>query len=242
MRLRRAHERLRAASKDLQALIATSPIRGRWEPTAAPAGILQAVRAELSQAYAALSAHQSELLGWTERDDDWPGAGAPIEAVEVLEDERVIAFSFADLMRYHGSGSPGGVAHAFKVMQRGFPLLEAGSAPQRREISIATSFGGPGARDGFEAVTRAVTSGRYTVDPALARPELGAARERFVFRLASRGSEVTLSLRDGQVSDEFAALTQRERSSEDDARLDVLKAEMAHRLMARGASDVYDVT
>jgi hypothetical protein len=56
---------------------------------------------------------------------------------------------------------------------------------------VRTAFGGPGARDGAELVTRAVSDGRYVVDPALARPHRGLARERFVFELAYRGAAVT---------------------------------------------------
>ena len=71
---------------------------------------------------------------------------------------------------------------------------------------MATAFGGPGARDAFELVTRAVTDGRYRVDTALARPERGWTRERFVFHLRYRGREVVLGVREGFVSEEFLTL------------------------------------
>ncbi|MGI8904689.1 MAG: hypothetical protein ACR2IP_13795 [Solirubrobacteraceae bacterium] len=64
VRLRRAHERLRTASQDLQSLVATDPIKGRWKPEQAPAEILEAAREELRSAYAALTACQAEILGW----------------------------------------------------------------------------------------------------------------------------------------------------------------------------------
>jgi hypothetical protein len=101
--------------------------------------------------------------------------------IEVQELGQTIAYSFEDLMRYHGPGSPGGVAQSFKVMERAFAVLSPDAPPQRREIAIRTSFGGPGARDGFEAVTRAVTGERFAVDASLARPQLGRERERFIF-------------------------------------------------------------
>jgi hypothetical protein len=63
-RLRRAHEHLRTASQELQALIATEPIRNRWEPEPAPPEILMAARAELSRCYEELEACHRELLGW----------------------------------------------------------------------------------------------------------------------------------------------------------------------------------
>ena len=46
-------------------------------------------------------------------------------------------------------------------------------------------------------MTRAVSDGRYEVDPSLARPELGRPRERFVFELRYRDRTVTLVLREG---------------------------------------------
>ena len=162
--------------------------------------------------------------------------------IEVRERGRTIAFSFEDMMKYHGPGSPGGVAHAYKVMERAFPLLAPAGPPQRREIAVRTAFGGPGARDGFEAVTRAVTGDRYEVDAALERPQRGRLLERFVFEVGYGERRVTLLLRDGYVTHEFLDLARKEgRSDEEEARLDALKAEMAQRVMAAAAADVYDV-
>lgn len=161
--------------------------------------------------------------------------------IEVVDQGRILAYTFENLMHYHGPGSPGGVAHAFKVMERVLPLLELGGLPERREIGVHTAFAGPGARDGFEMVTRAVTEGRYVVDDALARPERGPTGERFVFRLSYRGHSVTAVLREGYVGEEFIALVGKERSAEEESRLTVLKREMAQRLLASPATEVYDV-
>ncbi len=162
--------------------------------------------------------------------------------IEVSEKGQTIAFSFEDMMKYHGPGSPGGVAQAFKVMERGFAVLAPDGPPIRRDVAISTSFGGPGARDGFEAVTRAFTGERYTVDPALARPELGRERERFVFVLTCGERTVTLVVRDGIIDPEFIDLVRTEgRTEEQKERLEVLKAELADRTMGAAADDVYDI-
>jgi hypothetical protein len=161
--------------------------------------------------------------------------------LEVVEDGHPITYRFDDLMKYHGPGSPGGVAHAYKVMERALPLLEPTGPVERREVSIETSFGGPGARDAFEMVLRTRTEDRYVVDPALARPERGPTLERYVFRLRYRGRTVTLVIREGFVTDEFIALSRREgRTPVEDAHLAVLKQEMADRLLSKAAVDVYD--
>lgn len=171
------------------------------------------------------------------------GERQPSTTLAVVDQGQSIEFSFDDMMRYHGPGSPGGVAHAFKILERAFALLEPDGPPERREITIETPFGGPGARDAFELVTRAVTEDRYVVDPKLARPERGRTLERFVFRLAYRDRAVTLLVRAGYVTDEFIELARKEsRTAEDDNRLAVLKREMADRVMSTPAIDVYDAT
>lgn len=160
----------------------------------------------------------------------------------VLEQGRRLSYTFEDLMAYHGGGFPGGVAHGLKVMERAFPLLSADGPPERREISVRTAFGGPGARDALEMVTRAVLEDRYVVDLALARPERGKTLERYVFAVGYRGRTVTLIIRDGIVRDEFIELARKERrSADEEAHLTELKQDMADRLLTYPAVDAYDV-
>ena len=161
--------------------------------------------------------------------------------IEVVDRGERISFSFADVMRYHGPSSPGGAAHAFKVLERALALLDPGGPCERREIVIETAFGGPGARDAFEMVTRAVTGDRFRVDSALARPERGRALEAFVFRLGYRDRSTTLTVREGFVTDEFIDLARTEhRDADQERRLDALKRDMAERVLAHPASEVYD--
>jgi hypothetical protein len=164
------------------------------------------------------------------------------ETIEVADQGQSLRFSFDDLMRYHGPGSPGGVAHAFKVLQRALSLLDPAQPVERREVAVRTAFGGPGARDAFELVTRAVTGNRYSVDASLERPERGRALERFVFELRYRGRTVTLQAREGFVSAEFIELARKDpRTGDEEALLTRLKREMAEQVMAAPAVDVYDV-
>jgi hypothetical protein len=161
-------------------------------------------------------------------------------ALKVRERGRTLGFSFADALKYHGGGSPGGAAIAFKALERALPLLDPDAPCERGEIVIETPFKGPGARDAFESITRAVTDGRYRIDPQLERPELGSARERFVFRFTYRDNSITLVLRDGFVTGEFIDLARTDnRDAEQEERLDALKRDLAERVMA--AADVFDV-
>jgi hypothetical protein len=164
-----------------------------------------------------------------------------VARLNLLDAGAPASFTFEDMLRYHGRGSPGGVAHAYKVLERALPLLSPDGPPERREIVVRTAFGGPGARDGFELVTRAVTEGRYTLDPALARPERGRTLERFVFELTYRERAVTLVAREGSVPDELIALVRTDAPTDAQrARLVELKQAMAEHVMASSAADIYD--
>ncbi len=162
--------------------------------------------------------------------------------LDVLDKGRLLSFSLDDLMKYHGPGSPGGVAQAFKILERGLALLDPDAPCERREIHVRTAFGGPGARDAFELVTRAVTGDRYVVDQSLSRPERGRTMERFVFELTYRDRSTTLIVREGIVPDEFIELARKDGKSDDEkARLEQLKLEMVDRVMGLPADEVYDV-
>ena len=94
-----------------------------------------------------------------------------MDKIKVLEKGHELEYSFDDLLNYHGVGYPGGVAHAFQVMSRAFPLLDNGKLLERREIYLITAFPGPGGLDAFEMVTRCVTGGRISVDINLKEAE-----------------------------------------------------------------------
>lgn len=165
------------------------------------------------------------------------------ETIEVQERGRTLAYTFEDMLKYHGPGSPGGVAVAFKVLQRALPELSRGGPPQRRSMTVRTAFGGPGARDGFEAVLRAVTGERFTVDADLERPDRGVVLERFTFEVGDGERSVTLLLQEGFVTEEFITLARKPgRSDEEEAHLDDLKADLARRIMAASAAEVFDLT
>jgi len=153
--------------------------------------------------------------------------------LDVLDDGELVRVSFDDLVKYHGRSSVGGVAHGFKVMERAFPLLADGQPPERRDLQVETAFDGPGARDAFEMVTRAVTGGRYRIAAELAaagRVAPEAPQGRFFFRLRYHGKAVDLILRDGHVSDEFIELVRRDpRSAAEKAHLVSIKRDMAER-------------
>lgn len=165
-----------------------------------------------------------------------------MRTLDVVDHGHLISLSFDDLLKYHGQEFVGGVAHGFKVMERAFAVLAPHGPPDRHEVHIDTAFPGPGARDAFEMVTRAVTGGRYRVDPGLAGDDvIESPRGRYFFRLRYHDRSVDLTLRAGLVRDEFVDLARRgPATAEEEARLAWLKQDMADRLMGLPAQEVYD--
>ena len=160
----------------------------------------------------------------------------------VLDQDESISISFDDLLKYHGRSSIAGVAHAFKAMERAFPLLSPGEPPERQDITVESGFPGGGARDAFEMVTRAVTGDRYRLasEPAWTEaPE--APGGHFFFRLGYRGTVVELVARAGIVPEEFVQVACRESPTPAEAvRAQQLKEEMAERLVPMPAEEFYD--
>lgn len=162
------------------------------------------------------------------------------DTITVAENGKLLTYDLAVLTLYHGYGFPGGVAHGFRVMQRAFALLSPDAPVERREISVRTAFRGPGARDAFEMVTRSMSEGRYVVDDALAQPERGETLMRYVFNVSCRDAEVRLHIREGIVRDEFIALGRKpDRTAEENVRLEALKRDMAERVLALPADEIY---
>ncbi|MGH9039078.1 MAG: hypothetical protein ACRDZ3_02490 [Acidimicrobiia bacterium] len=164
------------------------------------------------------------------------------EQLEIRDHGDRITFTFEDLLRYHGRCAIGGVAHGYKVMERALPLLAGGEAPERADISIESAFGGAGARDAFEMVTRAVTGGRFSYDPDLAPDAPPSPMGTYFFRFRHQaGTTVELTLRPGLIDAEFLELASRGAANPtEEERLTGLKREMAHRLMGLPAAAVYD--
>ncbi len=162
--------------------------------------------------------------------------------IQVQDQGAPVRFSFEEMRRYSGSHSPGGVALGFKLMERAFALLEPHGLVERRDVLFSTAFGGPGVRDACELVTRAFTEGRYLVDPALERLERGETLRPFAFRVGYRDRTVSLLLRPGFVTDEFARLAQSPYlTAEEQERFAAMKQALADRLMATDADDVFDL-
>lgn len=164
------------------------------------------------------------------------------ETILVQELGQLLEFSYTDMLCYAGPVSRAGVASALKMLQRAFGALSPNHPPQRRSIGIRAALDEPGIRDGIEAVTRAVTDGRYGIDPRLVRPDRGRVLQGCVFQATVNGRTATLLMRPGFMTDEFVALTAKpERDQADESHLDELNSRLARQLLAASPEDVYEL-
>ncbi|TDX82213.1 hypothetical protein EDE05_109142 [Neorhizobium sp. R1-B] len=162
--------------------------------------------------------------------------------ITVLDNGHPISFTFDSINAYHGGGFPGGVAHALKAMQAAFPLL-SDTPLERREVLIVTAFSGPGGRDALEMVTRALTEGRLTIDKSIGGKDIiSDPPGPYVFRFSYRGRTAEAVIKPGHVKEEFVTLgAKRDKTPDEIARHEELKAEMAYRLLPIPAHEVYGV-
>jgi hypothetical protein len=127
-------------------------------------------------------------------------------------------------------------------MQAAFPLL-SDTPLERREVTVVTAFSGPGGRDALEMVTRAVTEGRLTIDKSIGGKDIITDPPGpYVFRFSYRGRTVQAVIKPGHVKEEFVTLgAKKDKTPDEIARHEELKAEMAYRLLPIPAHEVYEV-
>ncbi|XWN32854.1 MAG: hypothetical protein ROR55_07150 [Devosia sp.] len=156
--------------------------------------------------------------------------------LRIADPDRVLEFSFEDLVKFHGTRSICGLTVGYKVLQRAFEALDAARIPLRREaITIATAFPGPGARDAFECVTRAVSAERYTVEKVAPSGEIAeAAFGAYYFRVHHGDDAAILGVKPGVVRNDFLELRRKEKagsaSKEELGRFRELQWELSNRI------------
>jgi len=139
-----------------------------------------------------------------------------MDTLSVLDQSEVIEMTFDDLKKFHGVKSICGLTVSFKVMQAAWDALASGAPIPRDELSVATAFPGPGARDGFEMVMRAVTREKYWIEKDVAPSDkiAEAAKGAYFFRITGNGQVVALGLKPEVVPSDFVPLRRRQLKGE----------------------------
>ncbi len=161
-------------------------------------------------------------------------------ALSVQGEQGEIRIPFDAVMAYHGHGALAMLALIFQGLRGALARLEDGGAPVARgELSVISGHPGPGVRDAFEFVTRAVTRGCYRVDLALPEARYSAAADKsYSFWLLRGERGVQAVLREGVLPPEFFALlgnpapeAQREHA--------VLRARIAQRVLGEAPEALF---
>ena len=167
-----------------------------------------------------------------------------MSVLTVAENNTPLTFTYDDFVKYHGFKSPCGLSQSFKVLELALPLLEDGKPVERRELKIVTAFTGPGAKDGFEMIARAVSGDRYLVDPKLGGEQVTESPSgKYYFRLEYRGKVVEIRLKPEHIREDYIQLSRTpNRSANDQSQLQDLKQELADRILPLTPEQLYEVS
>lgn len=161
-----------------------------------------------------------------------------MSVIYIRDRKEVLELRYEDVKKYHGGLALMAVAVGFRSLQAAFSELFGDEAPNRKDISILSGHAGPGFRDVFEYVTRAVTRGAYTVDVNYPVSQFDPYRPQsyaFVISTAD-GQSVEVALREGFLPAAFYDYLKKGRENamteQDEEALDQLKLELSERAIA----------
>lgn len=121
-----------------------------------------------------------------------------MSVIHIKDRQDMLEIGFEDICKYHGGVALMAVAVGFRCLQAAFQELFGDEIPERKNISICSGHGGPGFRDSFEYVTRAVTRGVYQVDTAYPAGQYDPFRpQSYAFVISTEsGASVEIVLND----------------------------------------------
>lgn len=124
----------------------------------------------------------------------WSGIAPLLVATE----HGPLAVPFTAVAAYHGHGALAMLALTYQGLRGALErLLPDGEPVQRNALEVLSGHSGPGVRDAFECVTRAVTRGRYRVDTSLPWARHNLRRDQsYSFVLSAHGRQVRAALRE----------------------------------------------
>ncbi|SPU54190.1 hypothetical protein [Bordetella trematum] len=114
---------------------------------------------------------------------------APADAaITILAEQGPQRIGFDAVQAYHGHGALAMLALVFQGLRGALPLLQDGDTPiARAELRVTSGHPGPGVRDAFEFVTRAVTRGCYEIDLDLPQARYSPGADKSYSFILQRG-------------------------------------------------------
>ncbi len=161
--------------------------------------------------------------------------------VSVMGEEEPIAIGFDALAAYHGQAALAMLAVTFQGLRATLPILSPNTPAQRAAISVVSGHPGPGVRDAFEFVTRAVTRNAYTIDRTLPEARLNPAADlSYSFVLSLDGRSARAALKEGILPQRFFELVAiKDKTDADRAEFSELKRAIAARVLAEDAATLF---
>ncbi|MGI9354124.1 MAG: hypothetical protein ACR2PF_03010 [Rhizobiaceae bacterium] len=97
-------------------------------------------------------------------------------------------------------------------MRAAFNELAGDQPLDRKDLHVTSAFPGPGARDGFELVTRAASQDRYAINTGVEPTDkiAVAAKGAYYFKVSGSGVSVEVGLRPEIVPAEFVPLRRKQ--------------------------------
>jgi hypothetical protein len=164
--------------------------------------------------------------------------------ITVMGEEDPIEINFGAVAAYHGQGALAMLAITFRALELALKTLSPDRPAKRSDITILSGHPGPGVRDCFEFVTRAVTRGVYTVDRSLPKARLAPppADLSYSFRVTIGGRAAEIAVLPGALPARFFALTfNPNRTAEEDAEARALRKAIAVDVLAASAEKLFEL-
>jgi hypothetical protein len=164
--------------------------------------------------------------------------------ITVMGEEDPIEINFGAVAAYHGQGAMAMLAITFRAIGLALKTLSPDRPVKRNDIIIVSGHPGPGVRDSFEFVTRAVTRGCYTVDRSLPEARLAPppADLSYSFHVTIGGRTAEIAVLPEALPARFFALTfNPSRTAWEDAEARALRKAIAVDVLAAPAEKLFEL-
>jgi len=164
--------------------------------------------------------------------------------ITVMGEEDPIEVAFEAVAAYHGQGALAMLAVTFRAIEVGLKALSPDRPAKRSDITVVSGHPGPGVRDSFEFVTRAVTRGVYTVNRSLPDARLMPTADlSYSFHLMLGGKTAEIAVRPDALPARFFALTfNPHRTPEEDAEARRLRKSIAVDVLAASPDKLFELS
>jgi hypothetical protein len=170
-----------------------------------------------------------------------------MSVIYIRDGKDLLEIGFHDIQKYHGGLALMAVAVGFRSLEAALLELFDNKPPQRKSLSILSGHGGPGFRDAFEYVTRAVTRGVYQVDVEYPQAQYDPHRaQSYAFVISStEGSAVEVVLKQNFLPLEFYDYLAKGRagtiSVQDEGEFSKLKMKLSERALTLPQDELLSV-